>query len=85
MQEHQCPLMATTQIIKLRATSRLSLSVSKCQISSFQPEPKIIAPCAGAQTTRLLSHTPAAQHNQPGLVLNFPLGGADNQKKAPVE
>ena len=50
----------------------------KCQISRFQPVPKMIAPCSCAQTTRLLSHTPA------GLVLNFLLGGADNQKKAPV-
>ena len=44
--------------------SFIPLSVSKCQIFRFQPEPKIIAPCAGAQTTRLLSHTLAAQHSQ---------------------
>ena len=56
----------------------------KCQISRFQPAPKMIATCSCAQTSRLFSHTPAAQHNQPGLVLNFPLGGTDNQKKAPV-
>ena len=41
-----------------------SLSVAKCQISRFQPAPTIIASCAGALTTRLLSHTPAAQHSQ---------------------
>ena len=41
-----------------------SLSVSKCQISNFQPAPTSIASCAGALTTRLLSHTPAAQHSQ---------------------
>ena len=36
----------------------------KCQISRFQPAPTIILTCSCAQTTRLLSHTPAAQHSQ---------------------
>ena len=56
----------------------------KCKISRLKPTKKMIAPCSCAQTTRLLSHTPAAKHSQLGLVLNFPLGGTDNQKKAPV-
>ena len=36
----------------------------KCQIPRFQPAPTLIAPCSCAQTTRLLSHTPVAQHSQ---------------------
>ena len=59
----------STGLWKFHSAQRRSLLTPcwKWQIYRFQPAPTIITPCSCTQTTRLLSHTPAAQHNQPGL------------------
>ena len=88
--------MSRYKLYALRKNSYVTLCW-KCQIFSFQPAPTLIAPCSCAQTTRLLSHAytsstaqpaqPAqpAEHSQPGLVLNFLLGRAENPQSSRPE
>ena len=66
----------------LQGQDTIPLSVSKYQIPSFQPAPK---KSHRAHAHKLLdcSHI-HKQHSTAGLVLNFPLGGGDNQMKAPL-
>ena len=58
-------LMATVRVIIVVDHYALAQSVPKCQISRFQPTPKMIAPCSCAQTTRLHKQHSTASTAQP--------------------